>query len=117
MDQIFIYSIEDARAGCWRSELAVRAPSARKAMLRLREAGVRKSQFRDERPSRMLSLDEMPEATLGPQDIARRADEDGWTPWAPVIEGDLLNWRRSDEVSVGGGIGGAFRRSKPSGER
>lgn len=115
MEQIFVYQVEDARADCWTSELAVKAASAGAALRILRQEGVRKSQFKkDGRPDYTLSLEEFNLAMLGPQGIARRTMEDsGWSAWTPVTDECPLNWRGT--VTVGGGIGGAFRRPKSTG--
>lgn len=112
MAQIFVYSVEDGRADCWESEIAVRSDTAGAALRRLRQFGLRKNQIRNDGcPVQALLFDALDDATLGPLGLARRCYNDGgWTPWAPVPEGFPLNWRDSGEVRVGGGVGGSYRR-------
>jgi|GEM_PF-4120167 len=96
MDQIFVFEVEDAEASSWRAELGVVAPDRATAARRLRESGVRRSQFKDGlRPARVLSLSEVALAGLTTGTVVRRRDDDGWTPWELVAEDRTLNWRRS----------------------
>ncbi|MFC8596951.1 hypothetical protein [Isoptericola sp. NPDC057191] len=101
MDQIFVFAVEDAEAACWRAELGVVAPDKAAAVRRLREAGVRKSQFRNGlRPDRVMGLSEIALAGLRSGAVVRRRDDDGWTPWEVVASDRTLNWRRSGHFAI-----------------
>ncbi|MFD6176961.1 MULTISPECIES: hypothetical protein [unclassified Isoptericola] len=96
MDQIFVFVVEDADASGWRAELGVVASDKAAAVRRLRDGGVRKSQFRGGlRPDRVMSLSEVALAGLTTGTVVRRRDDDGWTPWELVADDRTLNWRRS----------------------
>ncbi|MEU2201839.1 hypothetical protein [Isoptericola sp. NPDC019482] len=96
MDQIFVFEVEDADASSCHSELGVVAPDKAAAVRRLREGGVRKSQFRvGLRPDRVMSLSEVALADLTTGTVVRRRDDDRWTAWELVADDRTLNWRRS----------------------
>lgn len=111
MDQIFVFTVEDASAETWVAELGVVAPDKDTAVRRLRAGGVRKSQFLDAlRPARVMSLSEIALAGLTADTVVRRRHEgEGWTEWDVVKEDRSMNWRRSGDWRIGGG---AISRSR-----
>lgn len=112
--QIFVFEVEDGRAGGWLTELAVRAGSPAEAYRTLRDGGLRKSQFTaGSRPS-TASLEDLGCVDLGPRGVAMRSYEDGgWTPWTPVPVGYSLNWRDSGDVRLRTPVAGSYRRPRP----
>ncbi len=117
MHQVYVYAVEDGRAGAWTAELAVRAESPAAAFRRLRDAGLRKRQFYGSaRPARSASPADFPDVVLGPLGMARRAlEDDGWEPWVPIPAGFAVNWRESGDVQLHHPVGGGFRRDQDRG--